>query len=274
MDMDLSDLKAFATEIRIAALECLAAFGSGHVGGVMSVVEALAVLYGGELNHDPRNPDWAERDRLVLSKGHAGPALYAALALRGYFSRGLLSTLNQNGTILPSHCDMTKTPGVDITAGSLGQGASAAAGLAYGARLRNQDSRVYVILGDGECNEGQVWESAMFAAQHNLANLTALVDNNKQQLDGYTKNVMGAEPLGDKFRACNWNVIDANGHDVAAIRGAIRAAKAETRRPTAIILDTIKGYGCAFAEGREINHSMTCSAEDVAAAIEIIRAAM
>ncbi|MDR0838731.1 MAG: transketolase [Oscillospiraceae bacterium] len=269
MDKELSNL---AAEIRIAALECLGAFGSGHVGGAMSVVETLAVLYGSELRHDPRNPDWDARDRLVLSKGHAGPALYATLALRGFFPREELATLNQGGTHLPSHVDRTKTPGVDMTCGSLGQGMSAAIGLAYGARLNGSDSRTYLILGDGECDEGQVWEGAMFAAHNKLANLTAFVDRNKQQLDGYVSAVLDTGDMGEKFRAFGWYTQDVNGHDVAAIRAAVENAKREAARPSAIILDTIKGYGCTFAEGVENNHSMTCSKEDVAAAIAAIRA--
>jgi transketolase len=265
------ELEILAGEIRIAALETLGAFGSGHVGGAMSVVETLAALYGGELRHDPANPDWEERDRLVLSKGHAGPALYAALAVRGYFPRELLLTLNEGGTILPSHVDRTKTPGVDMTCGSLGQGMSAAVGIALGSRLNKWDATTYLILGDGECDEGQVWEGAMFAYHNRLANLIAFVDCNKQQLDGYTKDVLDTGDMAEKFRSFGWNVIEVGGNDAGAVRAAIQAAKAEKLLPTAIILDTIKGYCCTFAEGKANNHSMTCGKEDVAAAIAAIR---
>jgi transketolase len=269
--MNDSELRAFAADIRVATLETLAAFGQGHIGGCMSIAETLAVLYGSELRHNPDAPDWAERDRLVLSKGHAGPALYAALALRGYFPAETLKTLNAGGTILPSHADRTKTPGVDMTCGSLGQGMSAAIGMAYGCRLNGWDAATYLILGDGECDEGQVWEGAMFAAHYKLSNLVALVDWNKQQLGGYTKDVLDAGDLGAKFRAFGWFTQTVDGHDVAAIRGAIRAAKAEPERPGAIILDTIKGYGASFAEGLEANHSMSVTPELLEEAVAAIR---
>jgi transketolase len=272
--MDDRELILFAGEIRIAALECLAAFGSGHVGGAMSVVEALAALYGSELRHRPDEPGWRERDRLVLSKGHAGPALYAALSLRGFFPREWLATLNAGGTRLPSHVDRTKTPGVDMTCGSLGQGLSAAAGMALGARLNGRDSYTYAILGDGECDEGQVWEAAMLAAHYKLRNLIALVDCNKQQLDGYTRDILELGSLAEKFRSFGWRAIEVSGNDAPAVRGAIREAKregAESGCPAVVVLDTVKGYGCPFAEGVANNHSMECRREDVDAAIAAIR---
>jgi len=267
---DIEALK-FAAEIRISTLETLGAFGSGHIGGAMSICDTLAVLYGGELRHDPENPGWLQRDRLVLSKGHAGPALYSALALRGFFPHEWLQTLNEGGTSLPSHCDMTKTPGVDMTTGSLGQGMSTAIGIALGARLNAWDSYTYLILGDGECDEGQVWEGAIFAPHHKLSNLIAFVDNNKKQLDGTTDEVMNLGDLGAKFNAFGWFTQTVNGHDVDAVKAAIQAAKLETARPSAIILDTIKGYGCTFAENAASNHSMPCAKEDVEAAIAAIR---
>lgn len=274
--MDDRELTLFAGEIRIAALECLAAFGSGHVGGAMSIVEALAALYGSELRHDASRPDWIGRDRLVLSKGHAGPALYAALALRDFFPREWLQTLNEGGTKLPSHVDRTKTPGVDMTCGSLGQGLSAGVGMALGARLNGSDSYTYVILGDGECDEGQVWEAAMLAAHYKLHNLVVLVDCNKQQLDGYTRDVMNLGSIAEKFRSFGWRALEVSGNDAPAVRRAIREVKKDAERdaeyPAAIVLDTIKGYGCAFAEGAANNHSMTCRREDVDAAIAAVRA--
>ncbi|MDR2502122.1 MAG: transketolase [Oscillospiraceae bacterium] len=269
--MNTTELRQFAAEIRTAALECLESFGSGHIGGSMSIVEALAVLYGGALRHDPQNPNWQERDRLVLSKGHAGPALYAALALRGFFPREMLLTLNQGGTHLPSHVDRTKTPGVDMTCGSLGQGISAAIGMALGSRLNGWNNKTYLILGDGECDEGQVWEGAMFAAHYKLSSLICFVDYNKQQLGGFLENVLDLGDIAAKFRSFSWNVIEAPGHDVAAIAGAVAAAGAQTRRPTAIILDTIKGYGVDFAQGVEFNHSMSFTKEQIGAAIAAIR---
>ena len=268
------ELQNFAAEIRIATLECLGAFGSGHIGGSMSIADTLAVLYGGALRHDASNPAWEQRDRLVMSKGHAGPALYSALTLRGFFPREMLATLNQGGTKLPSHCDRTKTPGVDMTTGSLGQGMSAAIGLALGARLNGSDSFTFLVLGDGECDEGQVWEGAIFAYHHKLANLITFVDCNKQQLDGYTKDVLDTGDMAEKFASFGWHTVTVNGHDVDAVKAAIDAAKAETTLPSAIILDTIKGYGCTFAEGKLGNHSMSCGAEAVAEAIAAIRAKM
>ncbi|MDR0812615.1 MAG: transketolase [Oscillospiraceae bacterium] len=268
------EFRSLAGKIRVGVIEQLRAFGQGHIGGAMSIADTLAVLYGGVMFVDPKNPANPKRDRLVLSKGHAGPALYAALCERGFFPREWLGTLNQGGTHLPSHCDRTKTPGVDVTTGSLGQGASVAAGLALGAKLRGEDYTTYLIVGDGECNEGQVWEAVMFAAHHKLGNLVAFVDWNKQQLDGYTENVMANGSFEEKLRAFGWNAVTVNGHDTAAIFAAITAAKEDTNKPSAIILDTVKGKGAFFAEGVEFNHSMSVSGEQAERAIaEITEAA-
>ena len=190
----IRELKAFAVRIRMAAVEAIHAIGSGHIGGALSIADVLAVLYGGEMRIDPANPKWPERDKLVCSKGHAGPAVYGTLALKGYFPYEALKTLNRPGTNLPSHCDRNKTPGVDMTTGSLGQGTSLACGMALGDKLRGRDSRVFLIVGDGESNEGQVWEAIAFAAAKKLDNLVLLLDWNKRQLDGWTENVY---PMGD-----------------------------------------------------------------------------
>jgi transketolase len=262
------NLQVVADGIRLVTLQTLANIGFGHVGGAMSIVETLAALYGAELRHNPRNPDWEDRDRLVMSKGHAGPALYATLCLRDFFPKELLLELNQGGGRLPSHCDMHKTPGIDMTTGSLGQGMSTAIGIAYGLRLNNSDSFTYLILGDGECNEGQVWEGAMFAAHNKLDNLIAFVDWNKQQLDGFTKEIMDMGDIGEKFKAFGWHVQQVDGHDVKAIRAAIIEAKKFERSPSVIILDTKKGYGCYFAENVEANHHMNFSNEQIEKAIE------
>ena len=261
------DLTVIAEGIRLVTLQTLAGFGAGHVGGAMSIVEALAVLYGSELKCDPKTPDWEYRDRLVMSKGHAGPALYATLALRGFFPKEMLSELNQGGGRLPSHCDMNKTPGVDMTTGSLGQGMSTAIGLALGARINRSDSVTYLILGDGECDEGQVWEGAMFAYHYKLSGLIAFVDKNRQQLDGYTKDVMDTGDLAAKFAAFGWFTQEVDGHDTGAISDAVRAAKAQRGLPSCIVLDTIKGYGCNFAEGVEANHHMTFTQKQMESAI-------
>ena len=234
----------------------------------MSVIEALAVLYGKEMRIDPKNPQWPERDRLVMSKGHAGPALYATLALKGYFPLEVLKTLNQGGTILPSHCDRLKTPGVDMTTGSLGQGISLACGLAMGNRMQGRDSYTYLVLGDGECNEGQVWEGAMFAAHFKLNHLIAFVDLNKQQLDGTTDDVMSMGDMVAKFESFGWLTKKVNGHNVDEIIQAIAAGKAQTEKPVMIILDTIKGNGCELALQRFPNHHIAFTAEEMAPSIE------
>ena len=261
-------VRVFAEEIRVETLKEFAALGFGHVGGSMSVIEALAVLYGKEMRIDPKNPQWPERDRLVMSKGHAGPALYATLALKGYFPLEGLKTLNQGGTILPSHCDRLKTPGVDMTTGSLGQGISLACGLAMGNRMQGRDSYTYLVLGDGECNEGQVWEGAMFAAHFKLNHLIAFVDLNKQQLDGTTDDVMSMGDMVAKFESFGWLTKKVNGHNVDEIIEAIAAGKAQTEKPVMIILDTIKGNGCELALQRFPNHHIAFTAEEMAPSIE------
>ena len=261
-------VRVFAEEIRVETLKEFAALGFGHVGGSMSVIEALAVLYGKEMRIDPKNPQWPERDRLVMSKGHAGPALYATLALKGYFPLEVLKTLNQGGTILPSHCDRLKTPGVDMTTGSLGQGISLACGLAMGNRMQGRDSYTYLVLGDGECNEGQVWEGAMFAAHFKLNHLIAFVDLNKQQLDGTTDDVMSMGDMVAKFESFGWLTKKVNGHNVDEIIQAIAAGKAQTEKPVMIILDTIKGNGCELALQRFPNHHIAFTAEEMAPSIE------
>jgi transketolase len=260
------ELRVIAEGIRLVTLQVLEGFGQGHIGGSMSIVETLAVLYGSELRCDPQNPNWEERDRLVLSKGHAGPALYATLSLRGFFPKEMLAELNQGGGRLPSHADRNKTPGVDMTTGALGQGISVAVGMALGSRMNKSDSITYLILGDGECNEGQVWEGAMFAAAHKLSNLVAFVDWNKQQLDGFTKDVLDMGDIADKFRSFGWFVQTVDGHDVGAIQSAVIAAKAQNDAPSMIVLDTVKGYG-TFAAGIEGNHHMSFSKEQMDEAI-------
>lgn len=261
------ELRVIAEGIRLVTLQELESFGAGHIGGAMSIVETLAVLYGSELRCEPSQPKWEERDRLVMSKGHAGPALYATLCLRGFFPKEMLAELNQGGGRLPSHCDMNKTPGVDMTTGSLGQGISAAIGIALGNRLNKSESMTYLILGDGECNEGQIWEGAMFAAAQKLDNLIAFVDMNKQQLDGFTKDVLDMGDMADKFRAFGWHVQQVDGHDVGLILEAVLAAKATSDMPSVIILDTVKGYG-TFAAGIDGNHHMSFTKEQMEEAIK------
>ena len=246
----IRELQIFAQQIRVETIRALATLGFGHTGGTMSVAEALAVLYGGIMKIDPQNPGWEERDWCVMSKGHAGPAVYAALGLKGFFPLENIYTLNQPHTDFPSHTDRLKTPGVDMTTGSLGQGISAAVGIAYANRLDGRDNHVFVILGDGECDEGQVWESAQFAAHYGLDRLICLVDNNKRQLDGLCSEVMShGEGIGAKFRACGWDVAEVrDGNDVEQVYEAVDRAYHNVGKPACIILNTVKGKGLPLAE--------------------------
>jgi len=260
------DLYEFAKQIRVTTLKELSVPGFGHIGGALSIVEVLAALYGKVLRHDPANPNWENRDKLVLSKGHSGPSLYATLALRGYFPMEMLNELNKIGTHLPSHVDRTKTPGVDMTAGSLGQGLSAAAGIALGDRLSGRDSKTYCIVGDGELDEGQNWEAMMFITHKNLTNLTLIIDANGIQLDGYTNDVMNLGDIAAKVSAFGFNAISIDGNDLGQVVEALEAA---SEKPKAIILHTIKGKGAAFAEAAAPNnHHMTFTKEQIDAAIE------
>ncbi len=268
-----SRLKKLATEIRIAQVEEFKARGFGHIGGALSITDCLAALYGEIMKFDPKNPQWEDRDRLVMSKGHAGPALYATLALMGYFPMEMLKTLNANGTHLPSHCDKNLTPGIDMTTGSLGQGASTAAGLALGLKAQKKDARVYLILGDGESQEGQVWEMALFAPQHKLGNFIAFLDNNKRQLDGYVTDICNLEPVDEKFKAFGWYTLRIDGSDPDKIVEAVNDAKAnQGDKPAMIILDTVKGAGVKAVEDTKLNHHLNVSAEQADAYIEALKA--
>lgn len=253
------ELKKLALQIRIGAIEEFKARGFGHVGGSLSIADLLAVLYGAVMRVDPADPKRADRDKLVCSKGHAGPAVYAALALKGYFPYEELKTLNQPGTNLPSHCDRNKTPGVDMTTGSLGQGTSLAVGMALGDKLKGRDSRTFLIVGDGEIDEGQVWEAAMFTAAKKVTNLVWLIDDNKKQLDGYTKDVLDSADLREKFAAFGFDAVRIDGNDVAALYEALTRQAQD--RPIAVILDTIKGKGIKEVEETMSNHSMTMPEE-------------
>ena len=255
-----TELQRFALQIRIGLVEALKARGFGHIGGSLSIADALAVLYGSVMRVDPKDPVWEGRDKLVCSKGHAGPAVYATLALKGFFPYDELKTLNQPGTNLPSHCDRNKTPGVDMTTGSLGQGTSLAVGMAYGDMLKGLDSRTFLIVGDGEANEGQVWEAAMFTAAKKVKNLTWLIDNNKKQLDGYTKDILEPFDFEEKFRAFGFEAISIDGNDLDQLELALTRKPID--RPIAIILNTVKGKGIEEVENTMGNHSMTPAPED------------
>lgn len=262
------ELNIYATRIRIETMKEFKARGFGHLGGSMSIIDTLAVLYGEVMNINPEDPQWKDRDWLVVSKGHSGPAVYAALALRGYFPIEELLTLNQPGTNFPSHCDRNKTPGIDMTTGSLGQGMSTAIGVALGNRLDGRKSKTYLIIGDGECDEGQIWEGILFAAQKKLDNLIVFVDCNKQQLDGYTKDIMDVGNLAEKFTCFGWYAQEIDGSDVAEIYDAIEKAKEHEGGPGIIVLNTIKGKGCCFAEGKVDNHHINISVKQADEALE------
>jgi transketolase len=271
MDKELLEqLQSKATEIRKLTIEEIGTLGSGHIGGAMSIADLLALLYFHRMKVDPAKPRWEERDQLVVSKGHAGPAVYAALALKGFFPQDWLKTLNQGGTKLPSHCDRNLTPGIDMTAGSLGQGFSAALGIALGLRMDKKPCRVYTIIGDGESDEGQIWEGALFAATQKLSNLIAFTDYNKQQLDGYTKDIIDLGDLAAKWAAFGWFTQEVDGHDIAALDAAVEQALARQDKPSMIVMNTIKGKGCNFAEGVEKNHSMAFNLEQAREAIAVL----
>ncbi len=255
-DQELAKLQAKATEVRKEVIEAIGSLGIGHIGGCLSIVETLVILYHRFLRVDPADPRKPDRDKLVLSKGHAGPTLYAILADLGFFPRQWLATLNRGGSRLPSHCDMNLTPGVDMTTGSLGHGLSAAVGMALGHRLDGLPGRIYAIIGDGECNEGQVWEAAMAAAQFGLDNLIGFLDYNKMELDGRLEEVMDIADVTAKWVSFNWAVQRIDGHDYRQLERAILQAQAQRGRPSMIVLDTIKGKGCSFAENRVESHHM------------------
>jgi len=258
---ELTELKRRAIEIRRLTVDEIAHLGVGHVGGSMSVVEILTLLYYRHMKIDPSNPKDPQRDKFVMSKGHAGPALYSILADRGYFAKEMLHTLNQGGTNLPSHCDMNRTPGIDMTTGSLGQGLSAAVGMAIGHRLQKLPGRIFALIGDGDTNEGQTWEAAMSASMYGLSNLVCFTDYNKMQIDGPIDDVMKTDRLKDRWESFGWYAQQVDGHDFEALDDALEKAVAENERPSMIIADTIKGRGLPFAEGDFKNHNMPLTKE-------------
>lgn len=253
-DYSLDDLKQIARKLRRHVITMISEAGSGHPGGSLSAADIVTALYFKVMQHDPRNPKWPDRDRFILSKGHAAPVLYAALAECGYFPLEWLSTLRKTGTCLQGHTDSRLTPGVDVSAGSLGQGLSVGIGMAIAAKLDSRDYRTYVLLGDGECDEGQIWEAAMFAPNYKLGNLTVIVDCNTLQLDGFTRDIMNLAPFADKWRAFNWEVAEIDGHDITQILDAACKARAMTERPMAILAHTVKGKGVSFMENNVDYH--------------------
>lgn len=260
--VDIDSLNKKCNYIRKLIVDEIGELGVGHIGGSLSIVEALVYLYYHAMNIDPKNPDMEGRDRFILSKGHAGPALYAVLADKGYFDKEELKTLNKPGTNLPSHCDMLKTKGVDMTTGSLGQGLSCAVGMAIGSKIKSDGAYVYCLLGDGEIQEGQIWEAAMAAGHYKLNRLIAFLDYNKIQISGTIEEIMDIEPIVDKWESFNWNVYRIDGHNIEDIHESVMEAKKSKDKPTMVILDTIKGKGVSFAEkAKVLSHSMTITDE-------------
>ena len=268
------ELKIFATKARMGVLEGVYNAKAGHPGGSLSICDLLSVLYNNELRVDPKNPKAQDRDRLVLSKGHAAPAVYAALALKGFFPEADIKTLRKSDSCLQGHPNMDKVPGIDMSTGSLGQGISAAVGMALGAKLDKADYRVYTILGDGEIEEGQVWEAAMFAGNRGLDNLVAFIDNNNLQIDGTMEEVNAPYPIAEKFAAFNWNTIEIDGHDYDAIEAALAAAKACKGKPTAVVMKTVKGKGVSFMEDAVGWHGSAPNTEQYEQAMTELKAAL
>lgn len=263
-----------ACRVRMGILEGVHAAASGHPGGSLSAADVFAWLYFRELRIDPENPQWPDRDRFVLSKGHTAPGLYAALALRGFFPVEELKTLRRPGSRLQGHPNMNLTPGVDMSTGSLGQGVSAAAGMALAARYQGKDCRVYTLLGDGEMEEGEVWEALMFARHYALDNFCVLIDSNGLQIDGPVAEVMNPGPLAEKLRAFGFAVQEIDGHDFDAMEAAFAQARAVKGVPSAIVLDTVKGKGVSFMENQVGWHGKAPGDADYAAAMEELQKAL
>lgn len=268
MDLKYKKLMAAAARIRIDAIDSIFNAGSGHPGGSLSIADILAVLYFKEMRIDSANPKWADRDRFVLSKGHAAPAYYAALAEKGFFPVQELKKLRKAGSILQGHPDMNKTPGVDMTSGSLGLGLSAANGMAIAGKMDKKDYRVYAVLGDGELEEGQVWEAAMTAVHYKLDNLMAFVDLNGLQLDGKVAGIMNSASVTDKFTAFGWNVYSIDGHDIGQIVDTIENAKKQKSVPSVAVCSSVKGKGVSFMENEVSWHGAAPNKEQYEVAMK------
>lgn len=270
-ELSVSELQGKARCLRCHIIGMTATAGSGHPGGSLSAADIMAALYFRIMRHDPSNPQWEDRDRFVLSKGHAAPALYAALAESGYFDYELLYGLRKCDSPLQGHPDMTQLPGVEASTGSLGQGLSIANGMALAGRLDRKDYRVYVLLGDGEVDEGQVWEAAMAGSHYRLDRVIAILDRNRQQIDGWTEDVMALEPVADKWEAFGWHVLEIDGHDMEAILHAFSQAQQVEGQPTIIIAQTIKGKGASFMEHNLRFHGNAPNREEMEAGLGEIR---
>ncbi|MHB8066834.1 MAG: transketolase [Desulfobaccales bacterium] len=269
---DISRLRETARQVRLDIVEMLHRANSGHTGGSLSATDILVALFFAQMRLNPLDPCWALRDRFILSKGHAAPALYAVLSRLGFFPRGELLTLRQFGSSLQGHPDSSCTPGVEVPTGSLGQGLSIANGMALAARLNGNGVRVYALLGDGEIQEGQIWEAAMSAAHYHLDNLTAILDRNRLQIDGRTGDVMGLEPLAHKWEAFGWHTVEVNGHSFPELLGALEDAERFKGRPTMIIAHTVKGKGVSIFENQVKYHGMAPNDEEYQQALKELQA--
>jgi transketolase len=271
VEISEDELEQTARRLRLDILDMLTRAGSGHPGGSLSALEIVLTLYSGEMRYDPKEPKWSQRDRFVLSKGHGVPALYAVMAERGYFDRDKLSTLRELGSPLQGHPANALLPGIEASTGSLGQGLSVAQGIALAGKLAGKGGddawRVYALCGDGEFQEGQIWEVAMSAPHLGLSNLTAFLDWNKGQIDGLVEDVMPYMPVREKLESFGWHVLEIDGHDIGAIRGALKAAREETERPTLVVADTVKGKGVSFMESDTVGwHGKAPTEEQLATA--------
>lgn len=268
MAQDIKKLQSIAKEVRVNILKMLTLSGSGHSGGSLSAVEILTALYFSKMRHDPKNPDWEDRDKFVLSKGHGAPALYAVLGLSGYFSTDHFNSLRKLGSILRGHPNSATTPGVEVCTGSLGQGLSQANGLAVAAKLDKRNTRVYVLLGDGEIQEGQVWEAAMTSNHYKLDNVCAIIDRNGLQIDGPVSEIMSISPVKEKWEAFGWHVIEIDGHNFNEILVALDKAEKISGGPTMIIAKTVKGKGVSFMEGKVEYHGVSPSEKELEMALD------
>ena len=264
----IHQLQKTSSEIRAVTLKAVHGAGAGHTGGSLSIAEILSVLYFHVMNIDPKRPDWPERDRFILSKGHAAVGLYAAMCLRGYFGSECLSQFDHIDGMLQGHPDMLKTPGIDMSTGSLGQGLSVGIGMALGRDRRGMDFNVYVLMGDGELQEGQVWEAAMYAGCHKISKLIAIVDYNQLQLTGWVKDTLNMEPVEDKWRAFGWNVFSCDGHDVACLAASLDEAKTLDNGPSVVIARTLKGQGVSFIAGQVPWHAKAPDDKELEQALE------
>lgn len=273
-NLSIEELQKKANEIRKDIIKMLVSAGSGHSAGPLGMADVFTALYFAILNHDPKKPDWPERDRLILSNGHICPARYAAMAHAGYFPISELKTLRKLGTRLQGHPERLRLPGIETTSGPLGSGLAQAAGYAYAARMDGARFRVYCITSDGEHQEGNHWEAVAFAGKYNLSNLTSIVDRNNIQIDGFTEDVMPLEPLVEKYRAFNWHVIEVDGHNFEEIIDAVKKARAVYENPTVIIAHTIPGKGVTFMENKFEWHGKAPNAEEAKIALEELRAGL